>query len=333
MILEDFKYDHPDRDVAAFKRAVANKLIYAVGKDPATASQDDWLHATAFAVRDQLVERWMTTTRAQYAQTLKRVYYLSMEFLIGRTFTNALLALELQDTVKHALADFGIDLEQLTEREPDAALGNGGLGRLAACFLDSMATLGVPGFGYGIRYEYGMFRQRIVDGQQVETPDYWLTRGNPWEFQRPEVTYRVRFGGHVQRREGKSAPYGAAKWVDTHDVLAMAYDTIIPGYGTQATNTLRLWSARASEEIRVSRQRLIVRRVTANGHASVTEINPYWARIELHRWPPFGITRMAITSHGRAFPIGSFLGAKERERLAAALSAALAQARAAPLSS
>ena len=249
MTIEDFKYDHPDRDVAAFKRAVANKLIYAVGKDPATASQDDWLHAAAWAVRDQLVERWMTTTRAQYAQKLKRVYYLSMEFLIGRTFTNALLALELQDTVREALADFGVDIEALTEREPDAALGNGGLGRLAACFLDSMATLGVPGLGYGIRYEYGMFRQRIVDGQQVETPDYWLTRGNPWEFQRPEVNYRVRFGGHVQRREGKGAPYGAGRWVDTHDVLAVAYDTIIPGFGTQATNTLRLWSARATEEI------------------------------------------------------------------------------------
>ncbi|MGO4395964.1 glycogen/starch/alpha-glucan phosphorylase [Variovorax sp. M-6] len=252
MTLEDFKYDHPDRDVAAFKRAVANKLIYAVGKDPVAASLDDWLHATALAVRDQVVERWMATTRAIYAQRLKRIYYLSMEFLIGRTFTNALLALELQDTVKQALADFGVDIEALAEREPDAALGNGGLGRLAACFLDSMATLGVPGLGYGIRYEYGMFRQRIVDGQQVETPDYWLTRGNPWEFQRPEVTYRVRFGGHVQRRDGKGAPYGAANWIDTHDVLAVAYDTIIPGYGTQATNTLRLWSARATEEIDLS---------------------------------------------------------------------------------
>lgn len=249
MTVKEFKYDHPDRDVAAFKRAVANKLMYAVGKDPVAASQDDWLHATALAVRDQLVERWMTTTRAQYAQKLKRVYYLSMEFLIGRTFTNALLALELQDTVKEALADFGVDVEQLTEREPDAALGNGGLGRLAACFLDSMATLGVPGLGYGIRYEYGMFRQRIVEGQQVETPDYWLTHGNPWEFQRPEVRFRVRFGGHVQRPSGKNAPYGVGRWVDTHDVLAVAYDTIIPGYGTQATNTLRLWSARATEEI------------------------------------------------------------------------------------
>jgi starch phosphorylase len=252
MIIENFKYDHPHRDVAAFKLSVANKLMYAVGKDPVAASPDDWLHATALAVRDQLVERWMATTRAQYAQKLKRVYYMSMEFLIGRTFTNALLALELQDTVKQALADFGVDIQAMAEREPDAALGNGGLGRLAACFLDSMATLGVPGMGYGIRYEYGMFRQRIVDGQQVETPDYWLTRGNPWEFQRPEVTYRVRFGGHVQRREGNHAPYGAANWVDTHDVLAMAYDTIIPGYGTQATNTLRLWSAKATEEIDLS---------------------------------------------------------------------------------
>ncbi len=251
MTIEEFAYDHPDRDVAAFKRAVANKLIYAVGKDPVAASQDDWLQATSLAVRDQLVERWMATTRASYAQDLKRVYYMSMEFLIGRTFTNALLALELQDIVKQALTDFGVDIAALAEREPDAALGNGGLGRLAACFLDSMATLGVPGFGYGIRYEYGMFRQKIVDGQQVETPDYWLTRGNPWEFQRPEVTYRVRFGGHVQRREDASGS-GAADWVDTHDVLAVAYDTIIPGYGTQATNTLRLWSARATEEIDLS---------------------------------------------------------------------------------
>ncbi|MGF6349769.1 glycogen/starch/alpha-glucan phosphorylase [Variovorax sp. W2I14] len=252
MTIKDFAYDHPDRDVAAFKRAVANKLIYAVGKDPVAASQDDWLNATSQAVRDQLVERWMMTTRANYAQDLKRVYYLSMEFLIGRTFTNALLAVDLYDTVREALADFGVDMSALAEREPDAALGNGGLGRLAACFLDSMATLGVPGMGYGIRYEYGMFRQRIVDGQQVETPDYWLTRGNPWEFQRPEVNYRVRFGGHVQKREGTNAPYGAADWVDTHDVLAVAYDTIIPGYGTQATNTLRLWSARATEEIDLS---------------------------------------------------------------------------------
>ena len=241
-----FVYDHPDHDVAAFKRAVANKLIYAVGKDPNAAQEGDWLNAAALAVRDQLVERWMATTRAQYAQDVKRVYYLSMEFLIGRTFGNALLALGVTDTVRTALADFGIDADKMAELEPDAALGNGGLGRLAACFLDSMATLNVPGFGYGIRYEYGMFRQTVVDGHQVEVPDYWLTHGNPWEFRRPEVTYRVCYGGRVEESGGKS------RWLDTHDVLAMAYDTIIPGYGTEATNTLRLWSARATEEIDLS---------------------------------------------------------------------------------
>jgi starch phosphorylase len=185
----------------------------------------------------------MKTTRAQYAQDSKRVYYLSMEFLIGRSFSNAMLALGLRDRIRQALVDFGVDLDQVIELEPDAALGNGGLGRLAACFLDSMATLNVPGFGYGIRYDYGMFRQAIKAGQQVEIPDYWLQHGNPWEFPRSEVTYRVQFGGRVasdgQRRV----------WVDSTHVYAMAYDSVVPGYDTQATNTLRLWSAKADEEI------------------------------------------------------------------------------------
>jgi starch phosphorylase len=246
MSLDDFTYDHPDQDVAFFKRAIANKLIYAVGKDPVAARKEDWLHAVALAVRDQLVERWMRTTRAQYQQDVKRAYYLSAEFLVGRTFTNAMLALEIMAPVKQALADFEVDFDSLADLEPDAALGNGGLGRLAACFLDSMATLGVPGFGYGIRYEYGMFRQTIVDGRQVEVPDYWLSHGNPWEFPRPEVRYRVCFGGHV---EGQGMQ---RHWVPAEDVEAMAYDTIIPGYGTQATNTLRLWRALATEEMNLS---------------------------------------------------------------------------------
>ena len=249
MNLTDFHYDNLANDVAHLKLSIANKLIYTVGKDPVTAQPQDWLQATALAVRDRLVERWMKTTRAQYKQGVKRVYYLSMEILIGRTFTNALLALDIYKDVRQALTEMDVDFDKLVDLEHDAALGNGGLGRLAACFLDSMATLGLSGFGYGIRYDYGMFKQQIVDGRQVEGPDYWLANGNPWEFPRPDVAYRVRFGGHVQRREtsrdGKQPPYGAADWVDTHDVLAMAYDTIIPGYGTQATNTLRLWSARA----------------------------------------------------------------------------------------
>ena len=238
-----FDVDSPARDLPALKRAIANKLLFTVGKDPEAAQPIDWLHAAAYAVRDQLVERWVSTTRAKNAQDVKHVYYLSMEFLMGRTFSNALIALALHDTVRQALAELGVDMDAVVELEPDAALGNGGLGRLAACFLDSMATLGIPGYGYGIRYDYGMFRQTIVDGRQVEVPDYWLNATNPWEFARPEVNYRIQFGGHVVRQGDRH------DWVDTQDVRAMAYDTIIPGYGTQATNTLRLWSAKATEEI------------------------------------------------------------------------------------
>lgn len=238
-----FDVDLPTHDVAGLKRAIANKLLFTVGKDPESAQPVDWLHAAAHAVRDQLVQRWVNTTRAKSAQDVKHVYYLSMEFLMGRTFSNALIALELHATVRQALAELGVDMDAVAELEPDAALGNGGLGRLAACFLDSMATLGIPGYGYGIRYDYGMFRQTIVDGRQVEVPDYWLHATNPWEFARPEVNYRIQFGGHVVRHGDRH------EWVDSHDVRAMAYDTIIPGYGTQATNTLRLWSAKATEEI------------------------------------------------------------------------------------
>jgi starch phosphorylase len=243
MNLNEFKYDRLSSDVPALKHSIANKLIYAVGKDPVAARPQDWMQAIALAVRDRLVERWMRTTRGQYTQDVKRVYYLSMEFLIGRTFTNALLALDIYDNVKQALAELDVDFGQIADLEHDAALGNGGLGRLAACFLDSMATLGVPGFGYGIRYDYGMFKQQIVNGRQVESPDYWLAGGNPWEFPRPEVQYHVRFGGHIEQ-EGD-----VTLWLDTQDVLAMAYDTIVPGYATEATNTLRLWSAKASDEI------------------------------------------------------------------------------------
>src|SRR5206468_9388187 len=173
--------------VANLKRSITNKLVYTVGKDPAAAQPHDWLQATALTVRDRLVERQMKTDAAQSGQDAKRVYYMSIEFLIGRTFTNALLALDLVQDVRQALAELDVDLDTLPGLENDAALGNGGLGRLAACFLDSMATLGLAGMGYGIRYDYGMFRQQIVDGRQVEAPDYWLKGGNPWEIARPDV--------------------------------------------------------------------------------------------------------------------------------------------------
>jgi glycogen phosphorylase len=243
----DFHYDHLSSDVASLKMALANQLIYHIGKDPGTAKAQDWLHAATLTVRDRLVERWMDTTRAQYTQDVKRVYYLSMEFLIGRTFSNALLALGLHDNLKQALHELGVDINLLAELEPDAALGNGGLGRLAACFLDSMATLGVAGFGYGIRYDYGMFKQQIIDGRQVESPDYWLASGNAWEFPRPEVQYKVGFGGHVEQHSEQQGEQ--RRWHPAQVVQAMAYDSIVPGYATKATNTLRLWSARASEEI------------------------------------------------------------------------------------
>ena len=240
------EFDQLQSSAEALRRSISNRLMYGVGKDAVTARPQDWLHAAALAVRDRLVQRWMVTTRRQYDQDVKRVYYLSMEFLIGRTFSNALLALGIYDQMKEALADVGVDMESVIELEPDAALGNGGLGRLAACFLDSMATLGIPGFGYGIRYEYGMFRQQVVDGEQVETPDYWLRAGNPWEFPRPEIQYPVHYGGRTVQRNGH------VEWVDTQHVNATAYDTVIPGFATSATNTLRLWSARAPEELDLS---------------------------------------------------------------------------------
>lgn len=242
-----FEYDSPGNDVEALRRAIANKLVFSIGKDPLVALPKDWLNATFLAVRDRLVEPWMRTTRAQYSQDSRRVYYLSMEFLIGRALSNALISQGLFDTVKAALDEMGVDLDEIVGSEPDAALGNGGLGRLAACFLDSMATLGVPGIGYGIRYDYGMFKQRIIDGQQVEAPDNWLSALNVWEFPRDEVHYPIRFGGRLEIEGSKTV------WVDTQDVRAIAYDYIIPGYCNGVANTLRLWSARASREINLSK--------------------------------------------------------------------------------
>ena len=244
--LMNFQYDHVKSDPESLRRSVANRLLYTVGKDPVTARPQDWYSALAQVTRDRLVERWMDTTRRQYSQHVKRVYYLSMEFLVGRALTNSLMAIGLYDEFAGALKGMGIDIEETRELEPDAALGNGGLGRLAACFLDSMATLGLPSYGYGIRYDYGMFAQRIHDGYQVEQPDDWLKNGNPWEFPRPEVTFAVDFGGTVQHSED------GAHWVDTERVLAMAYDMIVPGYGTKAVNTLRLWHAKAAEALDLS---------------------------------------------------------------------------------
>src|SRR3984885_12161974 len=177
-----------DEDVAALRRAVIGKLTYAVGKDPVVATERDWFVATALSVRDRIVDRWMTSTRATQVEKRKRFYYLSLEFLIGRLLIDSLNNLQMLEPMRAALEELGVDLERLREVEPDAALGNGGLGRLAACFMESMATLAVAAYGYGIRYNHGLFRQVIRDGWQQEYPESWLQLGNPWEFERPEVS-------------------------------------------------------------------------------------------------------------------------------------------------
>jgi starch phosphorylase len=242
--------DHPTLDAESIRRSLYNRLVYTIGKDPITATDRDWFHAAAAVVRERLIERWMETMRSYYVEDRKRVYYLSMEFLMGRSMTNAMLNIcagqEFQDALA-ALAAMGLKPGNIAEIEPDAALGNGGLGRLAACFLDSMATMGIAGYGYGIRYEYGMFHQGIEDGQQVEHPDNWLRYGNPWEFPRPEVLYQVKFHGRVVEfadAHGKKS----YQWVETDDVMAMAYDYPIPGYDTGTVNNMRLWAAKASRD-------------------------------------------------------------------------------------
>jgi starch phosphorylase len=239
-----------DEDVAALRRAVVAKLTYAVGKDPAMATERDWFVATALAVRDRIVDRWMTSTRATYAAGSKRVYYFSLEFLIGRLLFDALVNLEMLDSMRAALGELGVDLDALREVEPDAALGNGGLGRLAACFLDSMATLQVAAYGYGIRYNQGLFRQVIKDGWQREYPENWLSFGNPWEFERPEVSHAIGFGGTVEQTEvgGGRAHH---VWHPAETIDAIAYDTPVVGWRGRHVNTLRLWSARAPDPLRL----------------------------------------------------------------------------------
>lgn len=239
--------DKPAFDAASIQRSLANRLMYSIGKDPLTATDRDWFYSSAAVVRERLIERWMETMRSYYREDTKRVYYLSMEFLMGRTLSNSMLNIGCDDSFRRALSEMGLEMEKICDMENDAALGNGGLGRLAACFLDSMATLGIPGYGYGIRYEYGMFNQRIENGVQVEHPDNWLRYGNPWEFPRPEVLYPVKFHGRVVNYTNDQGEL-RHHWEDTDDVMAMAYDYPIPGYATDTVNNMRLWAAKASRD-------------------------------------------------------------------------------------
>ncbi len=224
------------------KTDILNRLKYSLGKDAENASTYDWRIALSLVLRDQMVESWFRSTKETYAASPKRVYYLSMEFLIGRLIEDMISNLRMEDTVKATLSELGLDFDTIVHDEPDAALGNGGLGRLAACFMDSLATLGIPAFGYGIRYEHGLFEQSFAQGQQVEKPETWLTQRHAWEFERPEARYRIGFGGHVDHHEGK------AYWHPGEVVMATAHDTPVVGWKGAWGNTLRLWSAEPAKE-------------------------------------------------------------------------------------
>ena len=230
---------------ADVKRAVINYLVHAVGKDPAYATPHDWFYALAFMVRGVLSERYINTTRQRYGKNVKRVYYLSMEYLVGRSLTKNLIDLDLLKQTRSALAEVGQDYDTIADLEHDPGLGNGGLGRLAACFLESMATLGLPGCGYGLRYEFGLFSQAIENGMQVEHPDNWLKEGNPWEFRRPDVVYVVPFGGTCHC-EFDDDGRRVCKWTPAQSVLASSYDFPIAGYRNGTVTNLRLWTARAT---------------------------------------------------------------------------------------
>ena len=237
-------------DPETIRTEILQKLAYAIGKDPAVAKRHDWLNATILTLRDRIIDRWMESTRRAYQIRAKRVYYLSLEFLIGRLLRDALSNLELTGAFTQALQGLNVDLDLVEALEPDAALGNGGLGRLAACFMESMASLDIPAYGYGIRYNHGLFRQKISDGWQVELPENWLEHGNPWEFGRREAAYEIGFGGHVAPGPDSARPE-QRRWMPAEKLLASACDTPIVGWRGKRVNTLRLWTARAPDPIRL----------------------------------------------------------------------------------
>ena len=236
---------------AELHAAILGKLTYELGKRPEIASDDDWYHATALAVRDRIVDIWVRSRAQTVRGKKKRVYYLSIEFLIGRLLLDSLTNLRLVEPARRALASLGVDLDRMRQVEPDAALGNGGLGRLAACFMDSMAALGIPAYGYGIRYENGLFEQRLHDGWQQELPEDWLAHGNPWEFRRTDPEYRIGFGGTVEYFGGDDGT-ARANWYPEERVLARPYDTPVAGWRGRHVNALRLWSARAATPIQLT---------------------------------------------------------------------------------
>ncbi len=235
-------------DVEQLATELLERLKYRIGKDPKVAKPHDWLTAAILVARDRITDNWMDSTRRTYSTGSKRVYYLSLEFLIGRLMRDAMTNTGIMDEMRQALAMHGVDIDVIAELEPDAALGNGGLGRLAACFMESMATVDVPAYGYGIRYVHGLFRQQMADGWQVELPETWLAHGNPWEFERRESSYEIGFGGGVE-----TINIGEDKqrfvWKPAERVIATAYDTPAVGWRAKRVNTLRLWAANPIDPI------------------------------------------------------------------------------------
>lgn len=234
--------DFRKSDVDTLSAEILEALKYRVGKDATVATQYDWLTASILVVRDRIIDHWVKSTKEAYEESAKRVYYLSLEFLIGRLTRDAFSNLGLMEDMRAALGSLGVELDVIATLEPDAALGNGGLGRLAACFMESMATVDVPAHGYGIRYANGMFRQEISDGWQVELPETWLDHGNPWEFERRERSFEVGFGGAVESVTAKDGRLERHVWRPQERVLAVAYDTPVVGWRGNRVNTLRLWS-------------------------------------------------------------------------------------------
>jgi len=239
-----------EEDIEHFKQTVLNKLTLMVGKDPTTATDRDWFVATTLSLRDRVIHRFLQVDRQNLARGRKHIYYLSLEFLIGRLLNDVAGNLRMTDVARQALDDLGVNFDRVRFAEPDAALGNGGLGRLAACFLESMASLGIPAYGYGIRYDHGLFRQIIKDGWQEEFPEEWLSFRNPWEFERSEVTYDINYGGWVETSEGRSG-HKRFIWHPEETIEAVAYDTPVVGWRGAHVNPLRLWSARAVDPIRL----------------------------------------------------------------------------------
>jgi starch phosphorylase len=240
-------------DPQALAHEIVERLTYRIGKNAEAAKPHDWLHAVILSIRDRVIDAWIASTQKTYEEQGRRVYYLSLEFLIGRLMRDAASNMEMLDEVQAALNSLGVDLDVIAALEPDAALGNGGLGRLAACFMESMATVDVPAYGYGIRYVNGMFRQEISDGWQVELPETWLTHGNPWEFERREASYEIGFGGRVDPAEGADAGLHQMHWRPTERVIATPYDTPIVGWRGKRVNTLRLWEAQPIDPILLDR--------------------------------------------------------------------------------